>query len=447
MRNWLAHPWQNPAEPSRPRTKWTFAIRLPFLLTCLFASGCANPGPPRSPSLHLPQQAAGISAQRIGDQVVVKWTTPQKTTDGQPIQGVITAEICREVGSRPATPAARKAACVAVQRLPVTPGPSQVIDPLTPALEADPVTLLTYRIQLFNAFGRSAGESSEAGFAAAGAALPVIEELRATNLETSVVLEWQRAAWAGNPATLQPATVQIATVQIERLDLNPPAPGHPSARAPARTDAPPGSNASPKPDVARPAGKQKAGPAAGSGKKTASPDTEQTELRADEDAAANPAASSRAGMIDQTAEFGHSYRYIAERVRGVTIGVHALEIDSAPSAAVTLVRRDVFPPHRPSGLAAVPASDPGHPSAIDLSWDAGTEADLAGYLVYRRTVSPDGKLGDAVKLTASPVAEPAFRDATAVSGSRYAYQVAAVDNAGNQSPLSESTEETAPHPQ
>ncbi len=45
----------------------------------LVVVGCASPGPPRAPSLHLPQPVKGLTAERHGDAVVVRFATPQRT--------------------------------------------------------------------------------------------------------------------------------------------------------------------------------------------------------------------------------------------------------------------------------------------------------------------------------------------------------------------------------
>jgi hypothetical protein len=387
------------------------------------AAGCASPGPPKPPSLNLPALATDIRAQRVGNQVLLSWTTPSNTADGLPIQGPITAELCREVGPRPETPAARLKACAPVRRLTVTPGRSSTSDDLTPSLAADPVTLLTYRVQLFNAAGRSAGESAVAGFAAAGAAPPVIEDLHASNLEAGAVLEWKPAATPG-------------IVDLERTDLTPPA---------AHDRSPKPKPASP-PVAAATKSKKSKGKAAHPAKTASHPEksapdqTAEIRLRAAEPTVSNSGltASPREGTVDLTAQMGSTYRYVAGRVRTVKIGIHTLEIESALSPAVTFAHLDIFPPQRPAGLEAIPGSDPQTPAAIDLSWEPNGEVDLAGYLVYRQSLDEQGAAtGPAVKLTPAPVATPAFRDLTAVPGQSYAYQVLAVDQAGNQSALSE----------
>jgi hypothetical protein len=140
--------------------------------------------------------------------------------------------------------------------------------------------------------------------------------------------------------------------------------------------------------------------------------------------------------LDRDAPFDHTWRYTAERVLRVEAGQHPLEIAGPASVAVTLDAKDVFPPQVPRGLAAV-ADAQAH--AIDLSWLADSETDLAGYVVYRRDVEGSGA---AERISGEkPVVASSFNDTTPVPGHRYAYSVSAVDRDGNESARSAEVEE------
>src|SRR6266446_382263 len=76
---------------------------------------------------------------------------------------------------------------------------------------------------------------------------------------------------------------------------------------------------------------------------------------------------------------------------------------------------------------------------IDLIWAPVTNADLAGYNVYRS----DGN-GEAVKLNSELVKSPSYRDSAVASGKTYTYSVSAVDVRGNESQRSEETSESVP---
>jgi fibronectin type 3 domain-containing protein len=104
---------------------------------------------------------------------------------------------------------------------------------------------------------------------------------------------------------------------------------------------------------------------------------------------------------------------------------------------------DIFPPAVPTALAAVATSgENGVETAIDLSWQPDTEADLAGYAVYRRE-------GDGLWQRISPslpLVPPAFHDAHVQPGHSYRYAVTAIDQGGHESARSAEAEETVPNP-
>jgi hypothetical protein len=429
------------------------------LLVLLFAVGCASPGPPHPPSLKLPVIVDDLSAERIGDQVVLHWTTPSKTTDKLDIKGPLTAEICRSVLSVPPPSTTTEPPCTPVTRIPVVPGPSHAADtlprPLTLTRTLDPAVLLSYRIRILNTNNRSAGLSPPA-FAAAGAAPPPVEELRATPVREGAILEWSKQP---TPAAVvldrlvdeaapsaQPASAQAKTKTKTRAKNSPKPSSHPSSQPAAKPIQTPAQN--PSQTAAKPAPHPST---------PASP----VEVRLQ-------TASDSGGMIDRTAQLGVTYRYTAERIRTVTLDVpdvppvpaghdghaspssHTLQLHSAPSAPLIVLLRDTFPPATPTGLAAVPAgATPADASAqasaqasIDLSWKPDTDPDLAGYFIYRQQVSPTGQLiGVASRLNPNPSPAPGYRDHTAVAGQMYAYRVTAVDTAGNESAPSADVQE------
>ena len=368
-------------------TRW-FSAGLSVLL--FLTSGCASPGNPRPPSLNLPELVTDLTAQRIGDQVELHWTTPSRTTDGIDIKGSITAEICRQTSftSSPAT------SCAPVQHIAVKPGVSHTTDTLPPSLTLDPATLIAYRIQIFNAAGRSTALSSPA-FTAAGAAPPPIQQLHATATRDGALIEWQRQS-------------TTALVELDRTLTSPP-------KAPA-------------PSPAKPKSPLQLAP----------PNPTEVHLKTPAD---QPDAG---GTTDPSVHKGDTYTYTAQRVRAVTLNGHNLELRSPISSPITLHLTDTFPPQPPTGLVAVPA---GTGSAIDLSWEPATEPDLAGYHVYRQELTASNQpIGTFQRLTQTPLTGPAFHDDTAIAGHRYAYRVTAIDATGNESPPSAPVLETAPQP-
>jgi hypothetical protein len=354
--------------PCHPQARYRLSLYAATLL--VVTAGCASPGPPHPPSLNLPEVVKDLSAQRIGDQVILHWTTPPKTTDHIPTKGQLSAEICRI--------AVPSATCTQVERLPVHAGPSQTTETLPQALASAPPSLLAYRIQIFNAAGRSAGLSSEA-FTLAGTAPPPVEQLRAVPSRSGVTLEWQP----------QDTT---ARVQLTRDLITPAPPASKPAPAATRLQTPEG---------------------------------------------ADPG-----GTLDHSAKKDETYRYTAQRIQSITLGGHTLELRSPISPPVTIAFRDIFPPAVPTGLEAVPGGATPADRSIDLSWTPDTDLDLAGYSVYRQEVTSTGELApSATRLNSTPIAGPAYRDQTALPGHRYSYRVTAVDTTGNESAPSAAVQE------
>jgi hypothetical protein len=350
-----------------------------------------------------------LSAERVGDAVHLRWTTPDQTTDRIAIKGTLTAEICRINLSAQPSPV-----CAPVGRLAVKSGVSQTVDTLPTVLTVDPPALLAYRVQILNAHGRSAGPSPEF-FVASGSAPPPVEQLRATPARDGATLEWQHRDTA-------------AVVELDRQPIGPDGVAiEPAQRKPAP-------KATSKPVVKTNEGRTR-GP--GSEKPFAPSAAAPTEVKL-----RTPAQSTDpGGTIDRTAQRGDTYRYTAQRVRIVTLDGHTLEIRSAVSPPMTLVMRDIFPPHAPAGLEAAPG---GTDHSIDLSWTPNTDSGLAGYSVYRQEIDSQGvAAGTAARLNTTLVVGPAYRDQTAMAGHRYAYRVAAVDTAGNESAPSDPVQETS----
>jgi hypothetical protein len=388
--------------------------------------GCASPGPPLPPSLKLPEvvQASTLTATRVGDEVRLHWTTPSRTTDKLLIVGPITAEVCREtavgglaaVGTKLATATVAAPCSPVVARLRVTPGASEAVDPLPASLASGPAELLAYRVQLRNAAGRTAGASPPV-FAASGAAPQPVEDLRGTATKAGAMLGWKKL----ESADREGGTNGVEGVEVERITLEPVA----------------GENAG-------------AGAGRGSGLPGAPKQPSEARFRVE-----TAEGLDSGGTIDRSAQIGHTYSYTVQRVRTVVVDGQTLEVRSLPSAAVTVVVRDVFPPEAPAGLVAAPAGagegvenptsqnrDVGHP-AIDLSWEPNMEPRMAGYRVYRRDL--DGGAPNAwVRLGSELVPAAAYRDLSVVAAHRYAYRVTAVSEAGNESAPSSEVVETAP---
>ena len=101
--------------------------------------------------------------------------------------------------------------------------------------------------------------------------------------------------------------------------------------------------------------------------------------------------------------------------------------ESLDSEETSATPRDMTPPDRPTGLTVVPGV-----GRIFLTWNENKERDLAGYRVYRSVRS--GR--DYERLTDKLINRTTFSDLRVKPGVVYYYRVTAVDQSGNESPMS-----------
>lgn len=114
---------------------------------------------------------------------------------------------------------------------------------------------------------------------------------------------------------------------------------------------------------------------------------------------------------DSTAE-GTTYTY---RVRSFAPAYHLIESDDSPEAQATTASG--IPPKKVLGLCGEATL-----GGVSLSWNPNSEADVIGYLVYRKS-------GDApfVRNTSSPLTEPRYLDLDLNQEREYSYYITAVD--------------------
>ena len=112
-------------------------------------------------------------------------------------------------------------------------------------------------------------------------------------------------------------------------------------------------------------------------------------------------------------------------------GASEAQSDLSDTQVVTPV--DTFPPAVPTGLNAIATAE-----SVELVWDRNTEADLAGYRLYRAPAA------GAFEKLADIAEAPSYSDRKVESGKQYRYAVSAVDRLGNESARSEPVAVTAP---
>jgi hypothetical protein len=367
--------------------------------------GCATPGPPQPPSLHLPDQVNDLAAVRSGNAVALAWTMPRRNTDREVLKRSVPVHICRVEGA---------GGCISIGNISAEPGGSGAFNETLPdALTTGEPRPLRYFAELRNHAGRSAGLSN-AAMVLAGQAPPRVENFAADVRKSGIALHWQ----AATPAV---------TIRLRRTLLD---------AAQQKSSGRPGILA-PEPEAAK-----------------------QTLL-----VAGDPGIA-----LDRAITFGHTYEYRAQRVARIESEGHTVELAGELSAPVRVEAADIFPPAVPTGLVAVATlAEPGQPGspaegspaegspaegspaegspaegspAIDLSWQPSPDADMAGYIVYRRVSD-----GAWQRISgAQPVPAPAYHDAAVQAGQTYNYAVTAVGRSGHESARSEPASETVPNP-
>jgi hypothetical protein len=383
-------------------------LRVLLLVSGLgWLSGCASIGPPEAPSLELPKPPTDLRAERKGDKVTLTWTIPARTMERQRVRNLGKTEVCRSVAGtlkvcgtavgEVAAPAdfekARKASSKKLT--------ASFTDTLSAALEREHAAeFASYAVEVMNAAGRGAGISNQVRVALVPTVL-AFAAFAAQVTGPGVVISWQCPPTSGRGRIgigylfriyrrLESSTNWNKVTDVEATECT----VGPSTMIGLSGQ---GSNA-----------------ATGQGKIVTS-------------------------FLDQTIEWEKTYFY-----RGTVVSVMeaagkaAVEVEGDDTPEVKVFAHDVFPPAVPGGLQAV-FSGPGQAAFIDLIWTPVSDADLAGYNIYRHEAG-----GAAVKLNSELVRTPGYRDAQVVAGKTYFYAVTAVDERGNESGRSEEASEGAP---
>lgn len=345
----------------------------------LILTACATIGPPQPPSLDLPKPPSDLRVSRKGDRVTLTWTLPKSTTDRETIRSLGSTRICRGLQELKecGTPVGQ---IPAQTKLPASKSGKPAEDSYTDAIAAiesdSPNAFASYAVEVLNIDGRGAGISNQVRVSLAPT-LPPPQNFEARVTRDGVLLSWSAAASPSPP----PGVHYVYRVYRQ----------------------PVGSN--------------------------------ERVL-----AGQLPVGSGQGYLLtDSSFEWEKTYEYRAETVTLIDVPNKAqIQVEGDDTAATRVFADDVFPPAVPTGLQAV-FSGPGQKPFIDLIWAPVTDADLAGYNVYR---NEDG--GDSTKLNAEIVRAPAYRDTSVQSGKRYSYSVSSVDLRGNESARSEAASESVP---
>jgi len=366
-----------------------------FSLSVLCAlSSCGTPGDPQPPRPPIPVAITDLSARQQGEAVVLTFTLPAQTTEGDPLAAPPDVEIFR--GFLAAGAAAKAGASLAlVYTIPsavadtyIAEGRLRFADPLQPA------DLARYASERLVYFVRTRASKRAASADSNRVALHVypvpekISDLAATVTEPGVELRWSRPSRTTSSTPIS----ALGGFRIYRAEVEPPA----IAEAVA--------------------------------------DPSKAKLKTPlEILGVSPSASYR----DTQFEFDRTYLYVVRSVAQYELD----SVESADSNTLLLTPRDTFPPAPPENLVVVlvPAT-PETPAHFELSWGISQEPDVAGYHVYRS--EQPGQRG--TRLNRELLPTPTFRDMSIAEGRGYNYTVTVVDRAGNESAPSASVSASVP---
>ena len=366
---------------------------------CLLLAGCAQTGPPLPPSLELPKAPTDLRASRKGNRVTLSWSEPTLTTDRKSLRYVGPTLVCRAINPEFATcgnPAATLPAPSAALQQPRSarhstqqsnsprPASQTYTDTLTAAMQSQgPSAEVTYAVEVMNRNARSAGLSNRVHVPAV-ITLPPPGDLTAELTGDGVALRWTSAGES-----------QYASGHLSGLEFR--------YRIYRRDES--------------------------SGK-----DAIAGEVPVD---VAGPAHFTDSGF-----EWEKTYLY---RITAVSIAKRPdseVQVEGDDTPPVRVIAHDVFPPNVPVGLQAAYSGE-GQKPFIDLIWAPVTNADLAGYNVYRSEANA-AEVKTTIKLNTELVKSPSYRDSAVASGKTYTYAVSAVDVRGNESQRSEAASEPVP---
>jgi hypothetical protein len=363
------------------------------ILACVLSSAllasCGAPGVPIPPSLELAKAVTDLRAARKGDKVFLAWTVPAKTTDRQTIRHPGNTLVCRSL-KEPLTDCTNPITKIPATRFPLSSAtstakgaPAKVeassTDTLTEDLQKqDPAAAIIYSVSVENESGRSAGLSNQVEVPSAPTLSPP-GNFRAAVKSDGVLVSWDCPyASAVNAITYK--------VRIYRREQ---------------------------------------------GKETATKVSDANVA----DCSSTPAPD----FLDQTFEWERNYEYRATIVTVVAApGKPDIEVEGDDTSMIPVFAHDIFPPAVPTGLQAV-FSGVGQAPFIDLVWSPDTEADLAGYNVFRHEENQPP-----AKVNSEPVKTPSYRDSQVQNGKKYFYSVSAIDERNNESAKSEEASEQVP---
>jgi len=349
-------------------------LRLGSILLFLFlTSACGKIGEPLPPLIRIPQPIADLTARQQGAEVMLSWTLPHLNTDGSAATTLASIEIYRSIRE----PSLAAGAAPAVGDL-----------DLWRVLKTEP------------ARGREEKKS-------------IRDRLEGRDLSEVLEGEFSYAVKVFNRKGQTAGLSNIAALWLQPV---PHPPGRPSLNpAEAFVEvswAPSSTNIDGSPVAAGVAFNLYR--TSSESRSTGSP--------------LNPTPVAGTSYRDGSARLGKTYLY---RVRAL-LETDRGRVESRDSEEATLFHRDLYPPGPPRQLTLVTGRE-----FLSLAWFPNSEADLAGYHVFRRQ-GP----GEFQRITTTATQRTSYEDRDLQSGPVYSSRVTAMDLAGNQSSYSNVVSDT-----
>lgn len=297
-------------------------LRLLTITATALLVACGYPGPPKPPSLNLPEPPGDLRAIRKGNAVHLAWTVPTETTDGLAIRNYASTRVCRSIDPTMSdcTATVGEVASAAISSGTVPPPKLQ-----QSFVDALPGTLLSnnasarvfYAVSVLNSRGRNAGISNIVNVPAVTTPPPPAD-FQAEVTAAGVILRWIPLS----NAEVTPDTRRV--YRVYRREVN------------------------------------------------STLDTIVGE---------SPLDSSR--LTDHSFDWEKTYLYRGTVVTFIHLPAEPeRQFESDDTPPVRVFAHDIFPPAVPAGLQAA-FSGVGQQPFIDLIWTPDNEPDLAGYNVYR----------------------------------------------------------------
>jgi hypothetical protein len=351
------------------------ALSIPVLAVCMCLLGCGTPGAPMPPSLGIPKPVTDLQGVRKGSTVTLTWSAPAETVDG---------ELIRKPGKMVVLRGVRGAKPQAVQEVPLEPSLNEhrqarvsATDSVAGVLQNPGIgDFITYSVSAQSHSGRADGDSNNIQVPTVPT-LPPPQALQFTLTAEGVSLSWEISPPPPSASELKPQYLY----RIRRRDEQ---------------------------------------------------GQEFVTL------GQVPPTEGGVKFLDKTMDWEKHYEYWVTPVTLWEGDGRKGEIEGEDSSPVSVFVHDTFPPAVPTGLQAVFSGLVQQPG-IDLTWTPNSDADLAGYNVYRLDAN-----GQPAKINAELVKTPAFHDPYVQAGGKYVYAVTAVDLRGNESGRSAEASESVP---